>query len=285
MRRVSRSSRYRLAMPSEAIPPNIRLIALDLDGTTLTSDRRLHPRNITAIQQAAARGVTVVLASGRIRPSMLPYATELGLGSGPLICSNGAHVVGPRGDNLVENHLTDGLKNAVIDFAEANELHLNAYTTDQMFFIEPSKWLDLYKTRARTIPAYQKTRDEIRALNLIKLMIIAEPPVIRSLAQRGNSFVDVSEVSLTESEPEYLEFLPGTANKGEGLRALANHMGIPREQVMAVGDYLNDLEMVRWAGYGVAMGNAVDAVKAAAKHITLTNDEAGVAIAIETVLQ
>ncbi len=89
---------------------------------------------------------------------------------------------------------------------------------------------------------------------------------------------------LTESEPEYLEFLPAHANKGEALATLSQSLEIPQQNVMAIGDYLNDLEMVSWAGFGVAMGNAVDEVKATAKAITGINDEGGVAMAISAVL-
>jgi hypothetical protein len=122
-------------------------------------------------------------------------------------------------------------------------------------------------------------------MQLIKLMIIGEPHRIQAIRDVDSSYFNLDEVVLTESEPEYLEFLPAQADKGTALAHLSSHLDIPQNQVMAIGDYLNDLSMVRWAGYGVAMGNAVSEVKAVANAITSINDEGGVGRAIASVLQ
>lgn len=263
----------------------IRLIALDLDGTTLTSDREIHPRNAEAIGRASRAGIVVVLASGRIRPSIYPFATRLGLGQGPLICSNGAHIVDSDGSTLAASYLGEPEQNAILDYALREGLHVNGYTTDRMFYLYDSAWLELYRTRARTIPTEQVGATELRSMQLIKLMVIAEPATIRAIALQGDELFDTDRVALTESEPEYLEFLPRLSNKGAALRQLADHLHIDRSSVMAVGDYLNDVEMVAWAGFGVAMGNAVPEVKAVARRIVANNDEGGVADAIASVLQ
>ena len=262
----------------------IRLIAIDLDGTLLTSDRQIHPDNVSAIARARNSGVSVVLASGRIRPSIAPFARELDLHSSPLICSNGAHVVDGNGSSVLESHLVNSIRNSVIDFAEREGMHLNGYTTDEMFYLHDDAWSDLYRQRARTIPSHVVPVEALRAMKLIKLMVIGEPRRIRSIAERGSELFDLNHVVLTESEPEYLEFLPANANKGHALQVLSKHLGINQENIMAIGDYLNDVEMVKWAGYGVAMGNAVPEVKAVSDAITTINDEGGVARAIASVL-
>ena len=262
-----------------------RLIALDLDGTTLTTDRQIHPRNISAIRRATASGVVVVLASGRIRPSMAPFARQLELGDGPLICSNGAHIVDLDGSTLEASYLGATEQGAILDFAEREGLHVNGYTTDHMFYLHESVWVELYRTRAKTIPARRVDVVELRAMRLIKLMVIAEPARIHDIAMRGDELFDTESISLTESEPEYLEFLPRNANKGAALQRLAEHLQIRRSEVMAVGDYLNDVEMVAWAGNGVAMGNAVPEVRAVARSVVPNNDDGGVADAIESVLE
>src|SRR5580704_13474888 len=96
----SETQRYRLRVSEGETPGKIRLIALDLDGTTLTSGREIHPRNLSAVRRATAAGITVVLASGRIRPSIAPFARQLGFPNGPFICSNGAHIVDADGSSL-----------------------------------------------------------------------------------------------------------------------------------------------------------------------------------------
>jgi len=263
----------------------VRLIALDLDGTTLTSEREIHPRNVEAIVQASRAGIVIVLASGRIRPSISPFARRLELGQGPLICSNGAHIVDSDGSTLAASYLGAPEQNAILDFALHEGLHINGYTTDRMFYLHDSRWLELYRTRARTIPVQKVGVEELRTMQLIKLMVVAEPPIIHELALQAHTWLDTERVTLTESEPEYLEFLSRAANKGAALQRLAEHLHIDRTGVMAVGDYLNDVEMVAWAGYGVAMGNAVPEVKAVANRVVANNDEGGVADAIASVLR
>src|SRR5579871_179180 len=181
------SQRYGLPVPETGLSAKVRLIALDLDGTTLTSERRIHPRNAGAIARARAAGATVVLASGRIRPSMAPFARELGLGAGPLICSNGAHIVDADGSNLAVEYLGAQARNTIIDYALSQGFHLNGYTTDQMFYLDESPWLELYRTRAKTIPTERIGLEAMRALDAIKLMIIAEPGKIKELATRGHA--------------------------------------------------------------------------------------------------
>jgi Cof subfamily protein (haloacid dehalogenase superfamily) len=154
-----------------------------------------------------------------------------------------------------------------------------------MFYLDDSAWLELYRTRARTIPTEKVSIEELRAMQLIKLMVISEPAKIRALALRGRELLHTDRVTLTESEPEYLEFLPRSANKGAALQRLAEHLHVDRANVMAVGDYLNDVEMVAWAGYGIAMGNAITEVKAVARRVVANSDEGGVADAIESVLK
>ncbi len=153
----------------------VRLIAIDLDGTLLTSDRQIHPDNLAAIRHARREGIVVVLASGRIRPSIAPFAAELELGAGPIICSNGAHIVGLDGLSLRESFLDADVRQAIIDFALREGLHLNGYTTDEMFYLHDDAWSELYKRRAKTIPSHIVDADTLRSMPLIKLMVIGGP--------------------------------------------------------------------------------------------------------------
>ncbi len=258
----------------------IRLLAIDLDGTLLTRERRPHPESTRAIRRAIGAGVTVALASGRVRPSMRPFAEEIGL-EGPMVCGNGAHVLGPNGDEILHDPLPADAFEVVRRYAEEEGVHLNMYTRHELLFLHETPWGDVYRSRVAVTEPRLTTLDEIRAQVVTKAMIIDDP---ESIPRHKASLAPLlgGRAHMTESEPEYLEFLSPSADKGTGLRALAEFLGIAREETAAIGDYLNDLGMLRWAGLSAAMGNAAEPVKQAAQRVMPTNDEGGVGTFIDT---
>jgi len=129
------------------------------------------------------------------------------------------------------------------------------------------------------------TADQVRRMSLLKLILIDNPAVIRRHRDELGALLPSDIAFLTESEPEYLEVLSPNANKGLGLKTLSESMGIRQDETAAIGDYLNDVEMVRWAGIGAAMANAVDEVKLAADIHVRSNDDGGVAQFIDYLLE
>ena len=262
---------------------NVRLLAIDLDGTLLDNDRQLVPKNAEAVRRAASSGITIVLASGRTQPSMQPFVESLGVG-GPLICANGAHVLAGDGSELAHHPLAARPREILIRYALEHGFHLNAYTRDELLFLKQSKWGDLYQHRLRSMTPRIATAEEMMEASLSKLMLVGVPSQIPGVRSYLEPLVDPSEARLTESEPEYIEFLSPKADKSIGLATVASHLGIRAEESSAIGDYLNDLDMLKWVGVSGAVGNAREEVKSAVHFVVNTNESGGVAEFIDSVL-
>lgn len=257
----------------------IRLLALDIDGTLLRKDRTVHPDNVEAIRRAQDAGIRVVLSSGRLSSGVRSFSHQLGLGDA-MICCNGGYVVGDDNVDLLCIGLEADLIVRTLEYTESTGVHINAYSRDQIYILRTSDWLEKYCVRVRTAMPVLSSVEEIHGMHLLKIILIDEPTSIQRHYQALDSLFG-SLAALTESEPEYLELLPPTANKGRGLEVLSQSFGIAQHETAAIGDYLNDLEMIQWAGIGAAVGNAAAQVKAIANLQVPTNDEAGVAYFID----
>jgi len=225
-----------------------------------------------------------VPASGRISSSIRLFSDELEL-DGAMICSNGSHVQGPGGVELLHIGLSPEAVEITLRYTEQSGVHTSAYTRDELFFLGDSEFGEIYRRRVRSVMPALATADEVRAMNLLKLILIDHPAGIRRHREALETRLSPEVAFLTESEPEYLEVLSPAANKGNGLRVLAQYLGIPQEETAAIGDYLNDVEMVQWAGIGAAVANAVDEVKAVADVHMPSNEEGGVARFIDYLIE
>lgn len=259
----------------------ISLLALDLDGTTLLPDRTVHPKAAAAIARAAAAGVRVVLASGRNAPSVRRYADSLEL-EGPIICCNGAHVMLGADVELLHHALDVSLVSQLLAYAKAQGLHAHLYSRDRLLFVEDSTWGDLYLQRVGGMERELLGSGAVEKLQVTKLMFVAEEARVAEEFRRFSNENAIDGARLTLSEPQYLEFLPSQANKGLALESLANHLGLSHMEVAAIGDYMNDLEMLRWVGLSGAVANAADEVRACARVHVAANTEAGVADFIDS---
>lgn len=258
----------------------IRLLAIDLDGTLLTPSRTIHPKAIEAISRAKEAGVIVLLASGRIRPSMLKFAQVVGLADGPMICGNGTHAMLSSTVELMCRPLNHQAQELLIAYAWANDLHLNLYARDSFYFLRDTPWGDLYRARVETIAPETLTKSP-RELSCIKVMIVDKPERIAGHLALLGPQVESTGTRATESEPEYLEFMDSGANKGSALATMADRLGIMQSETASIGDYLNDVEMLEWAGLSGAMRNGHPAAKSAASVVVGSNEEGGVAEFIE----
>lgn len=255
--------------------PRIKLLAIDLDGTLLSSDKRISKENLHAIQLAKQAGIRVVLASGRIGPSMFPFATELGLDRGPMICGNGTIVNVAPENPLYRLHLPSETLSAISDYAWQEGLHLNIYTPEELYFLRDTPWGDLYRSRVETVVPKIMNRDDVPA-DCVKVLVVADPADVQLHRGRILEMLADHAIRATESEPEYLEFMDNSATKGYGLAQLSTHLEIGREEVAAIGDYLNDLEMLEFAGISAAVENAHPTAKNTAKFVVSSNDHHGV---------
>lgn len=258
----------------------IRLVALDVDDTLLTDDLTISPRVRQAIHEAMARGVTVILATGRMFPAARPYAKELGL-TGPLITYNGALIRTEDGDTWWHRPVPRPLALEVLDRAEAEGWDVQCYCDDRLFVPRIDEGVRYYLDIAN-VPA--QTCSDMRALlqerETTKLLAIGEP---EETARRAEALTEAfaGRLTITISKPRFVEMLDASVSKAAALAEVARRLSVPRDQVLAIGDSFNDLEMIRWAGVGVAMGNAHPEVRARADFVVATNMEEGVAEALE----
>ncbi|MDQ0190790.1 HAD family phosphatase [Alicyclobacillus cycloheptanicus] len=241
---------------------NWRLIALDMDGTLIRRDETISDENRKWIQKAREAGIEVTLATGRyIEGIVRSLASELGL-SLPLVTVNGGEVWGMDGELLLRKTMPG---------TEVLELHQLAVEHGAHF----------WGRTTRQLINDQLPPDAERA-DWLKFGFYSEDAhVMRALWGRLQGD---DRFELTNSGSMNIEINPKGVTKAAGLQLVCDRYGINPSQVITMGDSMNDISMLRWAGLGIAMGNAQDVVKAAADAVTANFDEDGVAKAIERVL-
>ena len=260
-----------------------KLAAFDLDGTLLNSDNQLSQENCTALQELEENDIIVVLISGRMHRSILPISNQIGL-QNPIISYNGGMVKHALTGEIFHHTpvAADHAMEIVSDCIERG-LHLNFCLNDELYVAEKNKWSELYETRtgvpANQVGCLSKFNDETPT----KLLIILPPEQLPTLLNEYKTTYS-EKLYVTQTQPEYIEFMNPDVTKGRALEALADRYGISLDSIVAFGDSYNDESLLQTAGFGIAMGNAVEPVKENADFITSTNDENGVAKAIYDVI-
>lgn len=256
-----------------------KLIAIDLDDTLLDSQLKISPRVKTLIQQLREKGIVVTLATGRMYLSSRPIAIELGLDL-PLITYQGALVKNCiSGETLLHQTLAVEYAREIIGLAREKGLHINLYLDDQLYMEKLTVDGEAY-ARLAGIPVCLVPDLAVLPGNPTKVLLIGEEPYLDKLQVVLKGHYD-NKIHITKSKPNFLEFTNPQANKGTALAELAKYYGFSRSETMAIGDSFNDLEMLEYAGLGVAMGNACREIKDRADYVTVTNDEDGVAEALQ----
>ena len=270
--------------------PEVRLIALDLDGTLLDSDKRLPERNRAALARAAALGVHVVPTTGRFF-GMMPEAVRALPFVRYAITVNGAQVYDRATDTaLARAEIPVAAALAAMEALDRFDCIYDCYQdnwgwmTDSMRrkaadYAPDAHYLRMIREFRRPVPDL-KAHLAAKGSDVQKVMLFARDPADLP-AIRAALGARAPGLALTQSTPNNVEINHPLANKGEAMRRLAAALGFGAAECMAVGDGLNDLTMVREAGVGVAMANAAPEVLAAAAFVAPSNDEAGVAAAID----
>jgi len=259
---------------------SIRLIAIDMDDTLLDEKHQISPATKEAIRQATERGVAVTIATGRMFCSTLPFAQYLGI-KVPLINYNGAMVRDTvSGRTLFHRPIERETAGAVAALFRERGWYLQKHVDDVLYVAELDENARYYSDYARVeaVPL----GDEFYTMSEAptKLLSLADQPLLNEIrAVMEERWGD--RINTASSRTRYLEMVDVGVNKGEALAYLAGSLGVRQSEVMAIGDSMNDVDMIEYAAIGVAMGNAKDRVKAAADHVTLSNSQDGVAAAIE----
>lgn len=273
---------------------DIKLVALDLDGTLFDNSSRISKRNLTAIRSITDKGIHVVISTGRPFEG-IPFDQIKGTEINYAITANGSGIYEiSTGKCLYENAMDEELVTPILNFLLTRDIHMDAFIggkgytpiqcveTAQKLTVPSSIKNYIITTRTRLDNILQFIHEN--QLKVQKMTLNFYPAADGTLIDRETvrKFL-VSNPSITTVCGGYnnLEFTRADANKGVGLRKLAEILGVNPDATMAIGDTENDLAIIEAAGIGVAMGNATDAVKARADYVTTTNTKDGVAAAIE----
>jgi Cof subfamily protein (haloacid dehalogenase superfamily) len=255
-----------------------KLIAIDVDDTLLTNELTIPARVSQAIQKAVDMGIYVVLCTGRTKKGGQRFYDELGLKT-LYITSGGAEVYDEQGHALFTRSVDPVVVKQILEYAEQNNIHAQVYIDGDLVYRKKSYYSDLYEQ--------SYGHSGILEPNLLELPQIITPKVLYVIDEGRTAGIkkDVERlfpmVTIKQSKPIYLEFAHPSVNKGEALAFTANHYGIERQDVIAIGDTDIDIPMLEYAGLGVAMSNAAPHVLEAADIICPSNEEGGVADVIE----
>jgi Cof subfamily protein (haloacid dehalogenase superfamily) len=262
------------------------LIALDLDGTLLKDDKTIATKTKKVLEKAKEQGHMVMIATGRPFRSSQSYYYELGLNT-PMVNFNGAFVHHPLSDNwgLFHTPLDISVAKDIVDACYTYQFHnIIAEVIDDVYFhYHDEKLIELFNTGQPKI----KTGDLRRSLtdSPTSLLIHTDEKYIKSISDYlSNVHAEVIHQRSWRAPWHVIEIVKSGLNKAVGLRQVSNYLNIPKERIIAFGDEDNDLEMLDYAHYGIAMGNGITELKNIAFDTTLTNEEDGVAIYLNDLL-
>ena len=263
---------------------DIRLVATDLDGTLLDTHKQISGENIKALRACEARGIKTVFASGRSFESLRRMALEAGLTS-PIISANGARVdLTPNGPMLADYPFDPALARAVYDILLESGLYFVAYTEGKLYKCNAAadgadRGLNIVSWNEKKEPSLIDVVDDPARTVMEGLLRVHKFVAFsrdESRIQALREQLSETPASLSSSWSDNLEILRPGAGKGTALIDLMKSLGINKTQVMAFGDNINDMQMLRSVGFPVAMENAVPELKAVARHIAPHHDASGV---------
>ncbi len=267
--------------------PDIKVLALDLDGTLTNDQKQITPRTRTALDAALAKGVMVILASGRPTAGVMPLMQELKLGwpgrSGAILAYNGGVIMNCRDAGILwEQALPAEIVPELCDFAAQQDVAIVTYDTEGVVTERPEdEWAmregftnKLPMIHVDSLPAYVN-------YPVKKMLITLDPARLPAVLKAGQERF-AGRIDMYSSSPYFIEAVPLGVAKDKSLAAMLERLGLKRENLMACGDGMNDCSMLEYAGVGVAMANAEPPVKAVADYVTQAdNNHDGVAEAVE----
>lgn len=267
---------------------DIRLICLDMDGTLLDDDHAtVPPRNVAALRAASERGAAVAIASGRAWALLQGVHAQIGV-TRYAVLSNGAAVLDiASGEWIYRRPMDPSARRTILTLLLDWGLPFEVYCEGENYIqhdrteqVVGSALSPEFSQVLRTCSHFPEDLNAaLEGKDVEKIHIFHVPPERRQ--ELLDAVAACGPLAVTTSFGENMELTAPGVNKGSAVQALCARLGLAPEQVMAFGDAGNDLELLRWAGWSFAMGNASDEAKAAARYVTGSNTEAGVAMAVE----
>ena len=265
-----------------------KLLVLDVDGTLLNDEREISKRTLAALLKVQQMGVRIVLASGRPTYGLMPLAKTLELGNygGFVLSYNGCQIIkAQNGEILFERRINPEMLPYLEKKARKNGFAIFTYHDDTHITDSPDN--EYIKNEALLNNLKIIKEDEFStAIDFApcKCMLVSDKEkALIGLEQHWEKRL-AGTLDAFRSEPYFLEVVPCGVNKANTLGALLEHLGVTREEVIAVGDGVCDVTMLQLAGMGVAMGHSQDSVKVCADYVTASNEEDGVALAVEKLI-
>lgn len=265
-----------------------KLLVLDVDGTLLNDEREISKRTLAALLKVQQMGVRIVLASGRPTYGLMPLAKTLELGNygGFVLSYNGCQIIkAQNGEILFERRINPEMRPYLEKKARKNGFAIFTYHDDTLITDSPDN--EYIKNEALLNNLKIIREDEFStAIDFApcKCMLVSDKEkALIGLEQHWEKRL-AGTLDAFRSEPYFLELVPCGVNKANTLGALLEHLGVTREEVIAVGDGVCDVTMLQLAGMGVAMGHSQDSVKVCADYVTASNEEDGVALAVEKLI-
>lgn len=253
------------------------MIALDVDGTLLNDDHELTEATKQALRHAHTQGARIVLCTGRGPANAIPVLEALGL-DGVLITHNGAATVqAPGGQVLHEYGFELEQVRGLISYCRERGIHFDVCTAYEMFAEAIGETAAAMYSKFMLMP---HTIPDVLHLGqtIVKFTLFGTPEEMDG-AEQDFKRLQLEELHAIRSGDSFIDVMSTAASKGKAVKQLAEQWQVPRERIMAIGNYYNDVEMLRFAGLGIAMGNSPEAVKSAADAVTASNNEDGVAAA------
>lgn len=258
----------------------IKLIALDVDGTLLDDEHRISEKNKRTIRRAAEQGVKIVLCTGRGAMSAQPVMEELGL-EGIMITHNGASIMDTQGNVLHEKTFTVRDIEDLITYCREHGVHYDLNTSSGML-------LDQMPAAAEKMYS-----DYLATPERVEDVLKVEMPIVKFCMFGDKALIDQVErdwppgrhaLRFVRSGDYFVDVIRPDVTKGLALEKLAEIRQIDRTEILAMGNYYNDIDMLRFAGLGIAVANSPDEVKAAADEVTCSNNEDAVHVALSRYL-
>lgn len=260
---------------------NCRAVFCDVDGTLVTSDRRVLPRTCAAIKQLQAKGVPFVIVTARSPSGVYPIQRNYGFQC-DIIAYSGGLILDEKGNVLLHRGFPRNKACEIIAFAEENGLDMSwcAYSVDDWIVREkddPRVQREEYNVRAQSRQGFPQEWPEDAIVN--KILCICNPDKILEIEARMRE--RFPELSIAKSSDILLEIMAGGVTKADAILSYCAARGLDVADTAAFGDNYNDLEMLETAGYGVAMGNAPEEIKRRVGRVTDDNNHDGIANALE----
>jgi len=260
-----------------------RLVISDVDGTLVTHDKKLAPATIAAVARLQAAGVPFTIISAR-PPSGIAFLVEALKPSGPIAAFNGGTIVAPDGTVIERHKLDPAAVEASFAIAGSSEATPWIFAEGRWHVMDPANPHVPHEILASAQQPIVTTDMSPLFDQVDKLTWVSDDPALLHRLQAEMREAIGADATIGMSQTYYLDLTNALANKGEGVATLARFAGVALSHVAVLGDQFNDVPMFERAGIAIAMGQAPEAVKAKAAHVSTSNDEDGVAHAIDTIL-